>query len=310
MGCNAGALEAFDFPSAQCTCKVSACSSGGNVGCCGVGYPPEGGDWDVHGHRACVRNKRQNLLPTEHVMLERPASLFGQSFAVYKGESITEGSTGSWWRTWGPWFWTYVYEENGGGTPTVYVRPTLVGMLGLYSSSRVMRCDGGDVYTFTEGTNWIANRIRRFWGAATDFRFKLYRNSDMVGIATEQSRDHSIRFQTVHSEASEASAVLTICNSHRHDCWAVHPSTEADGSLKLSSLPNYVESACTVLLAFRYINWRKARGIPSYGQQHQQNPVMLADADNSDVKFLSQDFEFASDNVTFKSAKESGSVHA
>merc|ERR1711907_795530 len=112
------------------------------------------------------------------------------------------------------------------------MRPTIMGMMGLYSETRIMRCDGaGDVWFFGEGSNWVSNRIRTFFGNVFGLQregsFNIYDNSEHYGTALEvfHGSVKSITFQrgAGNHQVTLGSSVLTPNADHPHsDMWSVH----------------------------------------------------------------------------------------
>jgi hypothetical protein len=154
------------------------------------------------------------------------------------------------------------------------MRPTIMGMMGLYSESRIMRCDGdGDIWYFGEGSHWMTNRIRSFFGNIFGLQregsFILYRErdgtSEQYGNAIETFHgDKSITFNRGFGSQQQitlGSSVLAEppSNFAHDDFWSL---TQQSNTPFREFPPNYVMSACSVLMAFRWINVRHGRGIP------------------------------------------------
>jgi len=301
MGCSAGALSNYRYAGGGWTCP-----RGGPFG----HEPPDQFDqWDSvvsHDPRnqtACKYDPADNVVPELSLLLEQDATLFSleQSFAVFPSTAgtatIDQAQVGMWWRTWGPWFWTYTYQDMHSRT-SLYMRPTLIGMAGLYSETRIMRCDGeGSVWFFGEGNNWVGNRIRTFFGNIFGMQregsFTIYENGDQYGTALETFHGQkSITFQrgTGTDQVTLGSTVLTTNADHpNHDMWSVHKN---HGTNFREFPPYYVTSAASVLMAFRWMSIRHSRGIAA-GHVGQTAPSFMAQTSNASVAF----FEEAEEHV-------------
>lgn len=242
-------------------------------------------------HAGCVKSPADNAVPGSALLLERAPSMFGQSFEVYHARpgtaQIDRAPVGAWWRTWGPWFWTYTYEDVGHSQNTLFMRPTIMGMMGLYSETRIMRCDGEqDVWYFGEGSNWISNRLRTFFGMQREASFKIYQGSSRVGTALETFHGtKSITFKTYPGDDEQGSAVLVANSGHTHDLWSIHTTESAD----IAHLPPfYVMNAAAVLMGFRWINIRHSRGIHANAPAPTPPAYFLAETSNASVAYIEE----------------------
>lgn len=214
--------------------------------------------------------------------------MWGQKFEVYHASEgnaqIDRAPVGAWWRTWGPWFWTYTYEDVEHSQTTLYMRPTIVGMMGLYSSNRIMRCDGtGDPWFFGEGSNWMGNRIRSFFGMQRESSFKVFQGSERIGTALETFHGtKSITFKRYPGDTQMGSAVLVENSGHAHDLWSLHLSDTADPA---HIIPYYVMNAATVLMGYRWRNIRKAQGIQGGDRGAGQQPQFLMEISDASAGF-------------------------
>jgi hypothetical protein len=295
MGCSASALTNYRYAGGGWTCPRH--------------YEPEVefDQWqsvisdDPHNTTACKYTPADNVVPELSLLLEQASSLFHleQSYAVFPNTAgaatIDRAQVGMWWRTYGPWFWTYTYQDMHSRT-SLYMRPTLMGMMGLYSETRIMRCDGqGDVWFFGEGSNWIGNRIRTFFGNVFGLQregsFNIYQNSDHFGTAIETFHGQkSITFQkgTGTSQVTLGSTVLTANADHPHrDMWSLH---KEGGPNYREFPPYYVTSAASVLMAFRWMAIRHERGIAggASGAQAATAPNFLAQESNASATFFEE----------------------
>ncbi|CAE8740003.1 unnamed protein product [Polarella glacialis] len=164
-----------------------------------------------------------------------------------EASTVAAAPAGTWWRTWGPIFATYTYEDVANSRTTVYMRRNLLRM---GSSHTIARCDGqGPKVTFTEGSNFLANRVRKVMGMNQGMTFKIFMDDKLVAVAEETSHGfESLTFREEDSGRSESSSVLKERHFHGlYDLWLVKNDEK-------SILPNYVASATTLLLAFHTIN--------------------------------------------------------
>merc|ERR1712137_525692 len=128
------------------------------------------------------------LIARRSMVVERDPMWYGAAFDV---DNATEVGTiagapiGVWYRTWGPYFSTYTYQDVLNSQPTVYMRSSIAGMF-LYNEDWVMRCDGkGTPMRLTEGANWVGNRIRHVMGANQGFTFNIWKGGKIVATAEE-----------------------------------------------------------------------------------------------------------------------------
>ncbi|CAE8627636.1 unnamed protein product [Polarella glacialis] len=216
-GCSASALEGYDYP--------------------GGGVSEAGG-------------ASFNILPGISLLAEREPMWYGAAFDVIpsnEASTVAAAPAGTWWRTWGPIFATYTYEDVANSRTTVYMRRNLLRM---GSSHTIARCDGqGPKVTFTEGSNFLANRVRKVMGMNQGMTFKIFMDDKLVAVAEETSHGfESLTFREEDSGRSESSSVLKERHFHGlYDLWLVKNDEK-------SILPNYVASATTLLLAFHTIN--------------------------------------------------------
>jgi len=281
MGCSASALEGYNYPGASWTCPP------------GVAPPINRAGWAaaMNGTNACAQTPADNVVPGIALLLERAPQYTGQSFEVYHATEgnaqIDRAPVGAWWRTWGPWFWTYSYEDLQHSMTTLYMRPTVMGMMGLYSETRIMRCDGqGDVWFFGEGANWMSNRIRTLFAMQRESSFKVYKGGDKFATALETFHGtKSITFKT-QTDDPLGSAVLVENSGHAHDLWSVHLADNVD----IHKLPPYyVMNAAATLMGFRWVSIRHAQGI--YANQHPAHapaPSFLAETSDASTAFFEE----------------------
>mmetsp|Transcript_36271 Transcript_36271/g.76187 ORF Transcript_36271/g.76187 Transcript_36271/m.76187 type:complete len:373 (+) Transcript_36271:94-1212(+) len=189
-----------------------------------------------------------NLVPKISLLAERKPMWYGQAFDIIpsnEASSVADAPTGVWWRTWGPWFYTYTYEDVANSKTTVFMRQKL---LRLGQSHEIVRCDGqGPRVLFTEGANFFANRIRHLLGMNQGLSFKIYIDNELVAIAEETSA--GFQSLTFRSEKGEKYASSILQDRHFHgtfDQWL-------DKNSEKSPIPYYVTEAATLLYAFHVL---------------------------------------------------------
>lgn len=154
-----------------------------------------------------------NLLPRHSLMIERPDQWFAQGFDVFNSTDnhAQTDIVGVWYRTWGPWFSTYTYQDSLNSKATLYIRATVMGMW-FYTENLIMRCDGkDDPVVVTEGREWMANRIRSVLGSNTGLVFRILDEGSLVAKVkeTHQGAKSATFVNTTTEEQQQfASAVL------------------------------------------------------------------------------------------------------
>ena len=91
------------------------------------------------------------------------------------------------------------------------MRPAIMGMMGIYSETCIMRCDGeNDVCFFVKGSNWVSNRIRTLFAELRESSFKIYQGSDRVGAALGTFHgSKSITFKKYPGDDQTGSSILS-----------------------------------------------------------------------------------------------------
>lgn len=190
-------------------------------------------------------NPTYNLMPRMSLLIERQPWFWGEAFYVFpsnEANTIAGGQVGTWWRTWGPIFETYTYEDMSSKT-IIYMRRNL---LRLGSSHRIARCDGkGPFVTFTEGSNFFGNRIRAMLGYNQAMSFKIYNDDDEVGVAEESAGDvPSLIFRSMHNDLIATSVLADrYFHGNKHE-WIVKINN------RTQKVPFFVHNAATLLFAF------------------------------------------------------------
>lgn len=208
-----------------------------------------------------------NLLPRNAIIQESEPSIYGEVFDVMNATSVgTIGGApvGTWFRTWGPWFYTYTYQDTLNSKATVYMRPTLLGMTGAMSEVKAMRCDGkGDVLKFTEGTAVISNWFREFFHTNTGKTMKMLVNGKRVGEAEEtfggEFGTNSISFRTLSTDQAQTFGSL-ILKRNEH-MWVLKDEWNAP-------IPYWMTNAVAVNFAFKIkvhvAKTKKSDPVPSF----------------------------------------------
>lgn len=231
---------------------------------------PGGGEDDAGG-------KKFNLVPMISLLAERKPMWYGDAFDVIpsnEASTVAGAPVGTWWRTTGPLFNTYMYEDVANSQPTVMMRRKLIR---LGQCHVIERCDGsGDAYTISEGANYFANRFRKWLGMTQAMSYKIYKGDTLVAVAEEtQNGFESISFRNITSRRELASSVLEGRHFHgQYDIWLV------DAQKKDADLPAYVSSAATLLYAFFVMHQRghKIKVDPNGPEGHgsHDGPSLLA----------------------------------
>lgn len=205
--------------------------------------------------------KSVNIMPQDCIIKENTPTIWGSSMNVYPaatGNAIGGGAEGIWQRTWGPWFSTYVYQENSKSKELVYMRPTIMGMW-FYTESVIMRCDGkGKTMTFSEGMHWMRNRIRSFFRMNQAFTYKMWYGDAEIGRVEETGSsmvDKSATFYNITQSTQFANAFYDT----KAKQWVLR-------NLANTSLPFYLTNAMVTLYGFHVVNGGKsttAKATPS-----------------------------------------------
>uniref|UniRef100_A0A7S4SPQ6 Uncharacterized protein n=1 Tax=Alexandrium monilatum TaxID=311494 RepID=A0A7S4SPQ6_9DINO len=193
-----------------------------------------------------------NLMPRVTLLTERSPRKFIMPFYVFpsnQASTIAGGQVGTWWRTWGPIFYTYTYEDMSSKT-TIYMRKNL---LRLGSSHRIARCDGKEPFvTFTEGSNWFSNRVRTALGYNQAMTFKIYSGDDLVGFAEEATGEvPSLTFRNSKNDFLGTSVLLDPNFHGTKAHWLVKNN-------RTGPFPYFVPNAASLLYAFHEITLGEA----------------------------------------------------
>jgi len=190
------------------------------------------------------------------------------------------------------------------------MRPTIMGMMGLYSETRIMRCDGeNDVWFFGEGSNWVSNRIRTVFGMQRESSFKLYKGSDQVGKALETFHGtKSITFQNTETDPDNpvrvGSGILSDDTHLTSDQWTIEipGSALSDVTDIVKVPPYYVMQAAVTLMGFRWVSIRHGNGIFGHGPTTPP-PSFLAETSDASVPYFEETDDVAIDQQTEEALK-------
>mmetsp|Transcript_28283 Transcript_28283/g.76611 ORF Transcript_28283/g.76611 Transcript_28283/m.76611 type:complete len:355 (-) Transcript_28283:89-1153(-) len=204
----------------------------------------------------------KNLVPMRTILHQRAPWTVSVPFDVFLASEATREvrQVGTWWRIWGPIFYTYTYEDMLSMT-TIYMRRNL---LRLGSSHRMARCDGkGPMITLTEGTNWFGNRMRTLFRYKQAQTFKIYLDDNLVGMVEETTGEApSLTLRNMNLDVL-GSAVL---NSP-----AAHPDAQEwfVTNNETMPMPYFVGNAASLLYAFHEMGAVRRRygGSPSFMAQ-------------------------------------------
>lgn len=167
-------------------------------------YPFPGGG---HGHPwTGLTGPADNLVPRRSIVVEREPLWYGMAFDVYNATAqgtIAGAPTGTWFRTWGPFFSTYTFQDVQNSQPTIYMRASIQSMIFKYNDDWAMRCDGkGTPMRLSEGQHWLMNRIRNLLGFNQGYTFKVWANVRNCHSAEELASTSSSSTDTSKEAAS------------------------------------------------------------------------------------------------------------
>jgi len=189
------------------------------------------------------------LVPGNALLIEEETRWWGSHFTVQpsdSGGSAVGASTGAWFRTWGPLFWTYVHRDIQ-GVDTFMAREQV---LAFDASHLIWRCDGtGPTYTISQGTHIIINWLRKLFKSYTSSIYNIWADGTLVAVSSKVGTSGSSMKHLVFKSPTQAtpfaSAYLQERTYHGHfDKWFI---TDSEDN---SSIPDWVTNAGTVFLAF------------------------------------------------------------
>jgi len=189
-----------------------------------------------------------NLVPADSLLVEQAPRWWGASFINIPADSAglsTGASTGVYFRTWGPLWNTYTYEDVlGMKTFVVRDRPLAIG-----GSHKLMRCDGeGPSWVVSEGSHWLMNGIRSLFGMYTSRVYNVWKGDTLVAVTEKLGGTGQSHKQLIFRDPNKAEPFASAFLKDRHyhgefDDWFVQTN-------KNSSLPNFVPNSVAMLMAF------------------------------------------------------------
>lgn len=222
---------------------------------------PGGGHGNIDG---TITTPAENLLPRNALIVAREASIYGDAFDVFNSTEegqMVSAPVGTWFRTWGPWFYTYTYQDTLNSKETVYMRPTIAGMTGFMTELKVMRCDGkGEIMKYSEGTAVLGNRFRAFVQSNTGRILKILIGGELKAVVEETY--HGAKSATFRTEGKGGKDVVASCilqgtNNDGYNQWFMK--NDADSPLKF-----YMTDAVAVDYAFKIHNEKKKKSSAEY----------------------------------------------
>lgn len=196
---------------------------------------------------------------------------------------------GTWFRYWGPVFYTMVYMDSVNSMPLMYMRRNLLRIGIAY---QIVRCDQGtggyssnstgilckpqpganidgekvdvckdgrehfyDKVEITEGAYWMSNKWREMWGMQQGSSFNVYVDGEKKAVAQRVMHDvRSFTFRDPNKSGNQreyASGLLKGRHWHGEakDEWLVQNQHN-------SPLPYYIINAATTYLAFQIADQR------------------------------------------------------
>jgi len=252
---------------------------------CGNGHPADDYSFPSGGH-GVLGGPEVQLVPRHSILTENEPEMFYSSLGVWNAtdSNSKDDYVGRWFRTPGPFFATYTFQDKDGSQPLIYMRASLMSMIFQYYDDWIMRCDGkGDPIRLSEGHNFMINRIRQAFGMTQGYTLRISEGGVMIASALESFHsEKSIDFINLTSTPVNqkfASSTLFQKNRDGMDEWNVKDHTSV-----FSSMPYWQINGMSALYAFRIHhinNIRRARTSdgrqPAFGRQPSfgNHPVLL-----------------------------------
>lgn len=172
----------------------------------------------------------EELVDEELMLTIDHGSSWGWAAELYparEGRKTGAASTGKIWRTWGPLWYTYAYQDNQGKVTFVARdRPIAFG-----GSHWLMRCDGeGDPYVYNVGGNLIMNDIRYLLGYQVTSVYNIWQGGYWKGTkvatvsragGTGANANSQLIFNMVGEDHPFADGNLMTTNHNNHKEWYV-----------------------------------------------------------------------------------------
>jgi len=202
-------------------------------------------------------NASFELLPRHAILVERVPLWYASAFDVFNASDADtqKEKVGTWFRTWGPFFSTYTYQDiSASNQPTIYMRKSWQSILFKYNDDYAMRCDGkGEVVRVSEGSKIIGNRIRNAFKMNQGFMFSIFVGGQKVGFAEESHFGiKSIQF----NNATDGTVAASFANSQMMSTERIGDNGARLGQWQVtnnfdSSVAFWQVNAISVLYAFR-----------------------------------------------------------
>jgi hypothetical protein len=211
-----------------------------------------------------------NLLPRNSLIVAREPSLYGEAFDVFnstKEGQMVSAPVGTWFRTWGPWFYTYTYQDTLNSKATVYMRPSMVGITGAIREVVVHRCDGkGKSVKFSEGSKVLTNMYRDFFRLNTGMEMVILVDGERTAIVEETFHGQkSATFKTYGNKPQAiGSSILRGVNGQGFNEWFLHNAPD-------SPLPFYMTGSIAANYAFKIHNEKSGPTVPATFLMEQNN---------------------------------------
>lgn len=177
------------------------------------------------------------------------------------GMKTGAATVGTIYRTWGPLFFTYTFEDNNGlYTWVVRDRPISIG-----GSHKLMRCDGeGESYFYSEGGHWLMNRFKYLIGTQITSEYNIWNGSTKVGTVSRVGGLHNaansqLMFKVIDDVNRFGSGSMIKINHHLQPEWLVQTNST------MSGVPNWVPTSITSLFAIHLgEKWGQTRHLPHH----------------------------------------------
>lgn len=232
----------------------------------------------------------KGLVPLDSLLVQQDPRWWGSSFINIPSnkDGLSNGaSTGVYYRTWGPLWWTYTYQDIMSQETFVFRdRPIAIG-----GSHKFMRCDGtGPEYIINEGSHVIMNRIRAFFGMYATRTYSIWENNVKIAESEQLGGTGQSQKQIVFKKINEAEpfASCFLKDKHYHgrfDEWFVQVDPD-------SILPPWIPNGVAVMMAFRQADMdatERKKHSEAGNAQIPKTPSMLAEVTNdAPVAFLAK----------------------
>lgn len=200
----------------------------------------------------------EELLDDEVILTIDHGSRWGWAAEVYparEGRKTGAASTGKIWRTWGPIWYTYAYQDNQGKyTFVARDRPISLG-----GSHWLMRCDGqgnSSSFVYNVGGNLIWNDIYYLLGSQITSTYDIWKGGYWTGTkeATVQragnlgaDANSQLNFNMIGEDNRFATGNLLQTNHNNHKEWYVMNNQLARNSTQ--RVPHWVPTMITSMFA-------------------------------------------------------------